>query len=211
MDPVVEHIEQGAGRQTTTALIVLGAGLSSRFGEKDKLAARLGGIPLAHHILPALQPFSWSSKILVCRRQSSWVEAFSDDGYSIIRNDQPNQGMLGSLKMAVDQLTEKRLAMICLADMPFVTREHIERLLLLAHSSNGQPVASRAEEYRGPPAIFPVAALRQLRGFGEGGARSLLTNALFVDCPPSQLLDVDTTTALKIAENIKKISGDDTN
>ncbi|MBJ6135208.1 NTP transferase domain-containing protein [Ochrobactrum sp. Q0168] len=142
--------------------------------------------------------------MLVCRSQSNWAKAFADDGFTIIRNDQPNKGMHGSLKMAVDQLTDSRLAMICLADMPFVTRDNIERLLLLAHSSNGQAVASRAEEYRGPAAIFPVAALRQLRGFGEGGARSLLINALFVDCPLSQLLDVDTTTALSVAENIKE-------
>ncbi|EKJ94908.1 MobA-related protein [Bradyrhizobium lupini HPC(L)] len=168
--------------------IVLGAGLSSRFGESDKLGAGLRGKPLAHHILPALQPFDWADKILVCRDKSDWIEAYTADGFRLVENVRPDQGMLSSLKAGVDDLEQAALAMIFLADMPFVTAEHVRRLLSLAISSHGRAVASKADNYRGPPAIFPIEALKQLPASGEGGARSLLASALFVKAPATSCL-----------------------
>ncbi len=192
----------------SVAVIVLAAGFGSRFGDGDKLGALLAGKPVAHHILSTLQSFDWARKILVCRSNAGWAEAFQNDGFSIVHNDDAGQGMLGSLRAGVLAAGDRLRTLICLADMPLVSGEHILRLLSVAEQEDDWVIASTADTYRGPPAIFPVGALMQLPSRGEGGARSLLTNALFVDCDIAQLMDIDTQPDLQIAESrLPPVSG----
>ncbi|MCO4318049.1 nucleotidyltransferase family protein [Phyllobacterium sp. 21LDTY02-6] len=184
----------------STAVLVLGAGSGSRFHRDDKLGAELGGAPVAHHVLRTLQPFRWARKILVCRQSTDWTAAFREDGYSIVHNDAPEEGMLGSLRRGVMEASGLENVLVCLGDMPFIRREHIERLLSKAAQRRGQVVASRAGDHRGPPAIFPLSALAYLPASGEGGARSLLGEAAFVDCRLDEISDIDTQQDLADAE-----------
>lgn len=184
----------------STSVIVLGAGDGSRFGAEDKLGALLGGRPIAHHVLDALRTFRWFRPLLVCRSGSSWSGAFRDEGFSIIFNDDAERGMLGSLRKGVAAAQNASRIMICLADMPLIGEEHVARLLAEAERNGDRIVATRADPYRGPPAIFPAGTLERLPAGGEGGARSLLVDALFVDCALARIFDVDTQRDLSVAE-----------
>ncbi|MET3645403.1 nucleotidyltransferase family protein [Phyllobacterium ifriqiyense] len=184
----------------STAVLVLGAGSGSRFRLGEKLGAELGGAPVAHHVLRTLQSFRWARKILVCRHNTGWTEAFQEDGYSIVHNNAPEEGMLGSLRRGVLEARGLKNVLVCLGDMPFIRRDHIERLLSKAAQRRGQVVASRAGDHRGPPAIFPLSALEYLPASGEGGARSLLDEAAFVDCRLDEISDIDTRQDLADAE-----------
>ncbi|CUX61656.1 MobA-related protein (modular protein) [Agrobacterium deltaense Zutra 3/1] len=183
-----------------TAVVVLGAGFGSRFGGEDKLGALLAGKAVAHHVLSTLQPFGWARKILVYRRHAEWIGAFQDDKFVAVHNDAAEQGMLSSLRKGVQAVQDVAQVLVCLADMPFVGADHITRLLSAAEGMEGRIVASRGDAYCGPPAIFPAGELKKLPSSGEGGGRSLLASASFVDCANGKLLDVDTLCDLATAE-----------
>jgi molybdenum cofactor cytidylyltransferase len=181
------------------AVLVLSAGRGSRFGGGDKLSAPLAGAPVAHHILSALRPFAFAQKLLVCRSGSLWIDAYARDGFAILHNDDAESGMLGSLKIGATSVEDRLKLLVCLADMPFVATEHLA-LLLSAAEARDRIVASMAGVYRGPPAVFPVDRLLRLPPAGEGGARSLLVGASFVDCAADRLLDIDTRQDLLAAQ-----------
>lgn len=183
---------------SSVAVIVLGAGTGSRFGREDKLGAFLAGKPLAHHILPALRPFNWAEKILVYRNNPSWIAAYQAEAFSLVRNNDSKRGMLGSLHAGCIAAAGHAKILVCLADMPLLDSGHIARLMSEAENAKSMIVASRGAGYHGPPAIFPAEALMHLPTSGEGGARSLLTNALFVDCAVGTLFDVDTRQDLDV-------------
>jgi molybdenum cofactor cytidylyltransferase len=182
------------------AVLVLAAGRGSRFGGGDKLSASLAGAPVAHHILTALRPFAFAQKRVVCRSGAHWIDAFARDGFVIVHNDDAESGMLASLKIGASSVENRLRLLVCLADMPFVGTDHLARLVSVAKEARGEIVASRADAYRGPPAIFPVDELRRLPPAGEGGAKALLANARFVDCNADRLLDIDTRQDLLAAE-----------
>ncbi|BBU63295.1 molybdopterin-guanine dinucleotide biosynthesis protein A [Methylosinus sp. C49] len=182
------------------AVLVLAAGRGSRFGGGDKLSAPLAGVPVAHHILSALRPFAFAQKLLVCRSRALWTDAFARDGFSILHNDDAEGGMLASLKIGATSVEDRLKLLVCLADMPFVATEHLALLLSAAAEARDRIVASIAGAYRGPPAVFPVDELLRLPPTGEGGARSLLANARFVDCDADRLLDIDTRQDLFAAQ-----------
>lgn len=183
-----------------TAVIVLGAGFGSRFGSEDKLGSALAGKPLSHHLLAAVAAFPWAGRILVHRKTSEWTEAYREAGFRLVRNDHAELGMLSSLKAGLAVVGNVPQALLCLADMPFVEKAHVARLLVEAGTGGIKAVATRSSAYRGPPAIIPTDRLATLPSYGEGGARSLLDEASCVDAEGDRCRDVDLPCDLSWAE-----------
>lgn len=178
------------------ALVVLGAGLSQRFGPADKLAEDLGGKPVAHHALETLSSFAWDSRILVCRPGAAWAEAYWDKGFQVVENDAPEGGMLGSLHRGIARVADCPAVMMALADMPLIPADHIKQLREQHCLTPDQPIATGGADYKGPPAIFPTRILQGLPLQGEGGARSLLGGARLVAVEDQLRLDIDTAEGL---------------
>lgn len=178
------------------AVVVLGAGLSQRFGEVDKLAQDLDGKPLALHALEALAPFEWEQRVLVCRAEAAWTEVYRTAGFELVLNSDPAGGMLWSLHLGVTQAKGCEAVLIMLADMPLVTAEHLTRLVSCWRESPGSAVATSGEGYLGPPAIIPRASLLGLPLRGEGGARSVLGEAIRVESAALVRRDIDTVAEL---------------
>ncbi|WOC16663.1 nucleotidyltransferase family protein [Pseudochrobactrum sp. MP213Fo] len=181
---------------STVAVLVLGAGEGSRYADGDKLGVMLNGLPVAHHVLNMLQGFRWGAKILTCRTQSSeqttWIQGYARQGFEIAVVEEPETGMLGSLHRGLRAVKDQSHVLICLADMPLVPAVHIERLLAAHHRIKAPVIASRSQTYRGPPALCVPDYLRTLPENGEGGARSLLTEAGFVEMDDPAFCDIDT-------------------
>lgn len=193
---------------STTAVIVLGAGLSLRFGDDDKLGTPLAGKAVAHHVLSTLSPFPWAERVLVHRNTAEWTDAYRQAGFRLARNDHPERGMLSSLKAGLTMVGSAPRVLICLADMPLVEAAHIDRLLDKADMSGRTAVATRSSGYRGPPAIFPAEQLMGLPLDGEAGARALLTEAIFVEGKLDEFLDIDFRDDLHPAEVRMKMRGE---
>lgn len=173
------------------AVLVLGAGAGSRYADGDKLSAIIGGKPVAHHILQVVDGFPWAQRIVTCREYAPWTQAYADAGFTLALTEDVETGMLGSLHRGLREISQEWV-LICLADMPLVPRLHIEQLLQSAQSCAAPVIASSSGAYRGPPALCRTDYLRTLPLAGEGGARSLLPQADFVEQAVPAFADIDT-------------------
>ncbi len=177
-------------------LALLAAGQSSRFGDADKLAAPLGvdrlgivaartlsGIGLDHrHVIAA-------SSDHVCADQ--WREL----GWTITVNDKAQAGMGTSVALAARLAQEAGAGglLIALADMPFVTAAHCERLLERFREAGPDAIlASSDGQRRSPPALFGSVHFAMLSKLSEDrGARTLLEQAETISAGPGVLDDID--------------------
>ncbi|WP_226552564.1 nucleotidyltransferase family protein [Celeribacter naphthalenivorans] len=183
-----------------TALILLGAGASRRFGAQDKLGQPLWGRPLAHHALRAHSGLNWAEKILVCSTPAEWHGAFSEAGFNILTNPTADGGMLSSLQLGAKGTGEVSHFCICLADMPLIRPEHLLALLTASGQHPDRIIATESTDYIGVPTILPRQAIDLLPQRGEGGARRLMSGALGVPTPLEDLSDIDTMRDLERLE-----------
>ena len=172
---------------------VLAAGLATRFGT-DKLLHPLHGKPLAAHIADTLASLPFAHRLaVVAADHSERSGLFSQRGFAIAENDDPARGLASSLALAAAwaQRHDADALLICLADMPYITADHLARLI--AAGEDNDVIATEANGVRSPPAIFSRALLPQLLTLtGDRGARDLITNAALVVAPPALVKDVDT-------------------
>jgi molybdenum cofactor cytidylyltransferase len=170
------------------AAVLLAAGRSTRFGQANKIAADLAGLPLGLYAARALAALPLDARYVVTA-----TDAIDWPGFSPIRNDRPEEGMARSIALGVAAARAggATAILIALADMPFVPPAHYARLLAL-HRGADTLVASGDGTRRMPPALFGQDWLPMLEALtGDAGARSLLDRAELVPAPPDWLADVD--------------------
>lgn len=170
------------------AVAVLAAGRSERYGA-DKLMVPFGGIPLGLHIGKTLSTLGFGWRLVICGKESPLRHSYSELGFTVVENAAPENGQSHSLHLAVRaaQATAVRALLIVLADMPFVTSEHLEKMGASHHLT-----ASSDGRVPMPPALFPRALWPDLLSMrGDSGARHLLTNAQLVNASANELRDID--------------------
>jgi molybdenum cofactor cytidylyltransferase len=174
------------------AAFVLAAGASTRFGE-DKLLHPVEGKPLATHIADTLSgmPFAYRFAI-VATGTPRRAELFANRRFDIITNPDPAQGLSASLALGASMAAALGVdaMLLCLADMPFVTRAHIS---LLIGAAGDRPVATVHDGVGSPPAIFPASMFADLMVLtGDRGAKPLLEAALTIEADAGLVRDIDT-------------------
>lgn len=173
--------------------VVLAAGLSSRFGA-DKLLQTLAGKPLAAHIADTLASMPLTYRVAICPADQPDRRAlFVARGFTIVENPDPSRGMASSLALAAQRAIDldADAMLVCLADMPNVTADHL--LALIEASAVNDIVATESAGVRSPPAIFARSVLPQLIELtGDQGARHLLRAAATIEAPTDLVRDIDT-------------------
>lgn len=178
-----------------TAVVLLAAGLSRRYGAVGKLVADFHGKPLALHAAQTLIALPFARHIAVCRSgDDDLAGLLASLGFSLVRNPDTARGMASSLALGVEAAGGGPEALlVCLADMPVVTGGHLQALV--ERVTPGGIVASVAgpREPPTPPAAFAREYLPELlRLEGDKGARHLLQLAELVEAPEGTLADFDT-------------------
>jgi len=184
-------------------LALLGAGQSNRFGERDKLIALLGDRMLGLHAAETGAGMPFAGKLVVGSPEHDCAPHWRDLGYQVIANEDAAQGQASSVRLAATQAIAGGASALCimLADMPFVTRDHVERLVD-AFAQSGVTVASARNGQAMPPAIFPAEAFPSLIALeGDSGARALLADAMLVAGQDPVLIDIDTQADLAQAND----------
>jgi len=175
----------------TTALILLAAGKSTRFGLSDKLTAPFLGQPLGMHVVTALDAVPFARRIVV----KDGVELdYAARGYEVVTNSQPEDGLSSSVRLGVQAARGDGIeaVLIALADMPRITAAQIHRLFDAAHGPDTVATSSDGTRPR-PPVLFGAGrfdALEELEG--DVGARDMLLGGRHVVTNPDELIDVDT-------------------
>lgn len=185
-------------RTERIAAVLLAAGMSSRFGEDDKLMADLRGKPVAVHSLETVASMAFAELVAVVRPidvAPVLHRKLDRRGYTIIVNDRPEDGISGSIVRAIQHLmpiNSVRGILICLADMPDVPQSHYNRICLAAEDIRSV-VASTDGFSSSPPAFIGRKHFPELlRLRGDQGARALLSHGLQIDTSVGILHDIDT-------------------
>jgi molybdenum cofactor cytidylyltransferase len=184
-----------------TALILLAAGRSKRFGEADKLEQEYLGGPLAFHVVTALESVPFAQRIAVV---SGTGLDFAARGYEAVCNDDPAAGQSSSVRLGVEAARrhDPRAVLIALADMPRVTAAHVYRLLDYADGDDTILASSDGHQPR-PPALFGRNRFDWLMSLsGDSGAREMIMKAHHVIAVTNELIDVDTPADL---ERLRKL------
>jgi molybdenum cofactor cytidylyltransferase len=176
-----------------TAVVLLAAGLSRRYGAVGKLVANYRGKPLALHLADTLNGISFSQRLAVCRSgDEDLAQLLRGRGFTIVLNPDTARGMASSLALGIEAADGADAAMICLADMPNVSVRHLNACLDLSRTADivGSAVEGGSPT---PPAVFHRRHFPELLALeGDKGARSLLVSAALVTAPPEELADFDT-------------------
>jgi len=174
---------------------ILAAGQSKRFGSHDKLAASLNGKMIGTYISDTLAATHLPINMVITSNNhpcsTQWVQA----GFEIYINEMPEQGMSSSIAIAAEKAIhyEVDALLICLADMPFVPKHHIQKIISTFDLLSDYPIiASHNGQNPMPPALFPASSLASLSILdGDTGARDMLRQAQYCYAEKDWLIDVD--------------------
>lgn len=175
----------------TTALILLAAGKSARFGLSDKLTEMFLGQPLGMHVVTALEAVPFARRIVV--RDGVQLD-YAARGYHEVHNGRPEEGLSLSVRLGVQEARAPGIeaVLIALADMPRVTAAQIYRLFDAATGPD-TIVASSDGVSPKPPVLFGAGRFDALEVLeGDAGARDLILAGRHVVTHPDELIDVDT-------------------
>lgn len=175
------------------AAILLAAGRSERFGSDDKLMVPLDGEPLGLHAARRIVELAPGQHIAVCESADHPLAArLAALGYEIVTNPHPERGLSQSLASGIAAADKAEAALVCLADMPFVTTAHLEALLARFDAETAPVVASTRDGTPMPPALFAHSLFDALQARkGDQGARALLADAALVSAGARELADID--------------------
>ncbi|MBO9575789.1 MAG: nucleotidyltransferase family protein [Sphingobium sp.] len=183
---------------------LLAAGRSRRFGTEDKLLAPLRGKPLLHWAAEAGRAIDAAQHFIVAG--PDLAQQALPDGYDLLVNPVPQQGLASSLRIAAHQARTLGASalLILLGDMPLVTPVHLRSLLAIHQRDGARPVFSRSgTQAAQPPALFPARLFPELESLsGDSGARAFAADARFAEAAANVLADVDTPEDLARCSNL---------
>ena len=191
----------------TTACILLASGLSRRFEGGDKLQADIQGKPVLERAAESVSDVTFATKLAVIGEDQTWRrEAAVRLGFETVSNDAPARGQGYALARGCTAAVSAKgvtSVLVLLADMPFVTTEHIYKLK--AAFDEGADVAiSVCRGVSSPPALFSEACFGALQTLsGDQGAKQVINafaSRVLVEAKGSELADIDTRDDLKDME-----------
>lgn len=162
--------------------VLLAAGASRRFGARNKLLTEFDGQPMVRRVARILLQSRADPIVVVTGHdRSAVVEALAGLEVEIIHNADHELGMSSTLRLGVATLSGARTppvdgAMICLADMPWVRPEHLDRLIGAFDPPAGRSICVPVyDRRRGNPVIWGASYFQKIDQItGDIGARDLL-------------------------------------
>jgi molybdenum cofactor cytidylyltransferase len=177
------------------AVILLAAGRSRRFGANDKLVAPLAGEALALHAARRIVELAPGRRIAVCAdADAALARQLATLGFAIVANPDSERGLSHSLALGIAAAAQGReaAALICLADMPFISTGHLRALIARFDAADAPVVASSEGTAAMPPVLFARSHFDRLRASeGDRGGKALLTDAVLVAAGADELADID--------------------
>jgi molybdenum cofactor cytidylyltransferase len=183
-----------------TAIIILAAGGSSRFGKTKQLVYFRGKTLLQHAIEQATDAGAETIVVVTGANADEISKQAKSEKTEIVFNKDWEQGMasgiVAGLKKAITLNNKIEKAIIAVCDQPFISSSLFQQLYQKQNESAKQIVASAYADTIGTPALFTQKyfdALMSLKG--DEGAKKLLKrhseDVATVDFPNGDI-DIDT-------------------
>ena len=189
------------------AAVVMAAGRSSRMGGANKLLTEVGGLPMIARAVDAVLASRARPVTVVSGYDGARVRAaIGDRPVAIVDNPAFASGMASSLKAGILSLpVDIDGAIICLADMPLVNSQTLDRLIAAFNPVEGRAICVPTwDGKRGNPILWAKRFFPEIASLaGDVGARHLIGQyaELVAEVPmpdDSVLVDIDTPEALAI-------------
>lgn len=183
------------------AVVVLAAGASRRFGDADKLQAKIDGVPMLAKSLAAYARLTDARKIAVLAPNSVLGNICDAAGFDTVVNPRAEEGMGTSLAAGINALPDDVThAFIGFGDMPFL-QPQTPPLLAKAIDKSVSIIVPTYDGKRGHPVLFAATHFLMLQKLeGDTGGRSIIAacpNVLdFAVSDAGVCLDIDTQEAL---------------
>jgi len=160
------------------AAIVLAAGSSRRMGPVNKLLADLRGRPILLHVMDAVRASRVGEVVVVTgheqERVQPLVEGLAD---RVVFNPRYAEGLSTSMIAGLDAVSSSADAVvICLGDMPWLTGDHIDKLISAFDPDSSHEICIPVHSgRRGNPILWGRRFFDEMRTItGDQGARPLL-------------------------------------
>jgi len=187
--------------------ILLAAGKSERFGEKNKLSEIFNGKPLINNILDTLLEIFDTSEltIIIGYEQKIIKNLINNEKIKILENINYKRGIGTSISLAVKNLeTDIKGVMVIPADMPYITSKDLLNLENKFWEYNCKKVIiPQYKSKTGNPVILPGIYFDTLKKLKDDfGARSLIADKDIITLKTGfgTILDIDTRDELDKAK-----------
>ena len=187
--------------------ILLAAGKSERFGEKNKLSEIVNGKPLINNVLDTLlEIFDTSELIIIVGHEQKIIKnLINNEEIKILENINYKKGIGTSISLAVKNLeTHINGVMIIPADMPYLTSKDLINLENKFWEYNCEKVIiPQYNSKTGNPVILPKIYFKTLKKLKDDfGARTLIAekDLITIKTGFGTILDIDTRDELDKAK-----------
>ena len=155
--------------------ILLAAGFASRFGEQKLLYTLPNGIKVLESAARTLIKAIPRSIAVVRRDADEVAKVLVDEGYELVVNPNPDQGMSSSIQCGIRHASADAWV-IALADMPYIKTQTISKIIDLLEQGE-KIVAPSFKQQRGHPVGFNSTYKSQLLELEDDfGAKNILQN-----------------------------------
>ena len=183
------------------AVVVLAAGASRRFGDADKLQAKIDNVPMLAKSLAAYDRLTAAYKIAVLAPDSALGNICTAAGFDTVVNPRADEGIGTSLAAGIAALADTVThAFVGFGDMPFLSPE-TPPLIANAIDKSASIIVPMHEGRRGHPVLFATPHFPMLKKLeGDKGGHSIIAacpNVLdFAVNDEGVCADIDTQEAL---------------
>jgi molybdenum cofactor cytidylyltransferase len=171
----------------------------------NKLLASVGGKPMILRAVDAALGSGARPVVVVTGHEAEALTGLlKERDVRLVHNPDYGAGMSTSLRAGLAALpADCDGALVCLADMPGIDAEHLERLIAAFDPAEGRAIIVPTHgDHRGNPVLWAARFFPEMAAVkGDVGARHLIGeyNEMVREVPfddPSVLLDIDTPEAL---------------
>lgn len=189
--------------------IILAAGLSKRYGLKNKLTQHINNKPIINCLMDKLLSIYDTSELLIVTgyEHETIINLINNSDIEFIYNNDYKKGIGTSISAGIRELDKTiRGVMIIPADMPIISTKDLIKLQNKFIELNcSKVIFPKYKSQVGNPVILPKKYFNILEGLkGDFGAKSLInkTDIITVNTDIGTIFDIDTVSNLKKAENI---------
>lgn len=179
--------------------VILAAGKSTRYGEKNKLLQEINEKPVISHVVgTAVQSLLSGTTIILGHEHNSVSNAIDSDWPDLIVNEEYKEGQSTSVTSGVNAAKRHNAdaVLILLGDMPAVSAMSVNKLIHMYKKTEYEILAAAYDNTRGNPVLFDNQYFEDLcNTTGDVGGRQLISpdnKAILVETSdPGVTIDVN--------------------
>lgn len=197
--PVVQTPSASRGDGGDVWGVVLAAGTSSRYGDRNKLLEAIDGEPMVRQSVKPLLATDLAGVVVVVGHEAPAVtRAIEDLDVDTVENEAYAVGQSTSVATGIEAVAndDADAVVVALGDMPFVAPATIDALLAVHQQTAYDALAAAFDRKRGNPVLFDSSVFDALTDLeGDVGGRDVLVesgNAALVETgDPGVRRDID--------------------